>query len=477
MQRLIGSPVLAARRNGRCRTSRIATVWHDTAGGTLQSRGLALAEQAGHWRLERLSPNGAAVWPPATAAPILAEAASPGPLVEPILDPLTDKLVPVAAFTGTRRSFPLMFGNEAASLDVLEGALRGVAQEKPAGRVQVSGAPAGLTSFAAELAAETGLTVPRAGLAADAVAVAWGTTPAPRHIGAPDVPPGVTVADALRLIAGHLADVILYWAPLAPDGRAPEPVHQMRVAVRRLRAALSLFKRVSAGSALREVGQALKEPASYLGAARDWDVFLGGSGAAVRAAFPDEARIAGLLAAAARKRTASYTALRVYLESDAWRRLSLRLAMLPTVQPWLDPDDPEQAAVLAAPAETHAGGALARVHRHLQAAGADLQTLPPADLHAVRKQAKKLRYASEFFAPLFPNKRVKRFLEKLEDVQETFGTVNDGHVAASLMGQLGGDRAFATGVVQGYVAALSQKASSRAVKSWARYMQQETFWG
>ncbi len=478
MQRLLGSPVLAARRNGRCRTIRIATVWHDTANSTLQAKGLALAEQAGTWRLERLRPNGAADWPPATPAPILAEAASPGPLVQSLLDPQSDRLVPVAAFTGTRRSFPLLFGNEGGRLEVLDGLLRGVAQEKQAGRAQVSGPIAGLAIFAAELADNAGLTVPRAGLAADAVAVARGTSPAPRHLGAPAVSAGQTVGQAFCLIAGHLADVILYWAPLAPRGDAPEPVHQMRVAVRRLRAALSLFKRMTNGRSLHDIGQSLKELAGLLGAARDWDVFLGDSGAAVRAAFGDDGRIAGLLAAAARKRSSAYHALRAYLEGDGWRCLSVRLALLPTAQPWLDPDDPEQAALLGAPADTYAGATLARVHRHLQQAGADLASLPAAELHAVRKQAKKLRYATEFFGPLFPAKRVKRFLEKLEDVQETFGTVNDGHVAASLMGQLGtgADRAFATGAVQGYVAALGHKASSRAAKSWSRYLQQEPFW-
>jgi len=471
---LLRSPALAARRHGRARTSRIAIVWHDTAAGTLKARGLAIAEQAGRWRLERLRPGGDADWPPATPAPVLAEAASAGQLGAN----LTDPLVAVAAFTGTRRAYPLLFGNAAGRLDVLQGALRGVAHDQPSGRVHIAGPQPGLAGFAAELAADVALAVPRAGLAAEAIAVAHGTAPPPRRLGAPQVPPGLTVDAALRLIIAHLADVILYWAPIAARGEGAEPVHQMRVAVRRLRAALMLFRRVTAGPALPELERTLQDLAARLGRARDWDVFLDDTGADISAAFPADTRIAGLVAAAAKRRAAAYAALRDYRGSLAWHALALGLALLPTAAPWVDPDDTAQAERLAAPIEDHAARVLDRLHRRLLQQGADLETLPATALHDIRKRAKKIRYGTEFFALLFPAKRVKRFLEKLEDLQEALGAVNDGHVAADLMGQLGGGagRAFAAGAVQGYVAAHSSKTARSALKSWTKYQQQETFW-
>jgi CHAD domain-containing protein len=471
---LLRSAAVTARRHGRVRTSRIAIIWHDTAEGTLKARGLAVAQQAGRWRLERLRPNGAGDWPPATPAPVLVEAASASELGTGVIDPL----VAVAAFTGTRRAYPLLFGNEAGRLDVLDGALRGVATDQPASRLQIAGPLPGVTAFAAELATQLDLAAPRAGLAAEAVAVAHGTEPLPRQLGAPRVPPGLTACAALRLITAHLADVILYWAPIAPRGAAAEPVHQMRVAVRRLRAALALFRRVSAGAALPDLENALKDLAARLGRARDWDVFLGDTGAAIRAALPGDTRIDGLITAAAKRRAASYAALRDYLGSPAWRALALRLALLPTAAPWVERDDAAQADLLAAPIEDHAARVLDRMHRRLLQQGAEIENLPADALHAVRKRAKKIRYGSEFFTLLFPAKRVKRFLERLEDLQEALGAVNDGHVAADLMRQLGGgaDRAFAAGAVQGYVAARSGKTASRALKSWTRYAEQETFW-
>jgi CHAD domain-containing protein len=309
----------------------------------------------------------------------------------------------------------------------------------------------------------------------------------------------MTVDEALVLTTAHLADVILYWAALAPAGVSPEPVHQMRVAVRRLRSALAAFRRAAPGSAIADLIPALKELAARLGAARDWDVFLGETGAAVQSAFSGDKRIASMLAAGARRRDTAYAALSEYLGSAAWRRLALSLALLPTVRPWHSavtesarvgaavngptvngPTVSGAAAtdMLSAPAETYAAQALGRAFKRLLAAGDDLSLLPTDALHDVRKQAKKLRYATEFFAPLFPAKAVRRFADRLADLQEALGMLNDAAVAAELMAQLGGgaDRAFASGAVQGYVAASTRPAAEAAFRCWRKLAKHETFW-
>ena len=92
---LLRAPALTALRAGRARTSRLRTVWHDTAAHSLQGQGLSLAEQGGHWRLERLVPNGEADWLPAAPPPIVAEAESAAALESQLPGKLTP---PAAAF-------------------------------------------------------------------------------------------------------------------------------------------------------------------------------------------------------------------------------------------------------------------------------------------------------------------------------------------------------------------------------------------
>lgn len=64
--------------------------------------------------------------------------------------------------------------------------------------------------------------------------------------------------------------------------------------------------------------------------------------------------------------------------------------------------------------------------------------------HELRKDTKKLRYASEFFGFLFNSKRQKRrhkrFREALEMLQDHLGMLNDLAVAKSIVGRLGLDQ-------------------------------------
>jgi CHAD domain-containing protein len=484
LTRLLRAPVLQGRRDGRVRVSGANTIWHDTADGDLAARGLALGQrrEAGRevWRLERLFPDGTLDWLPSRPAPVLAEAAAPAELDQPLPAPLT----PIAAFNGRLREFPLLESGSPARLSVLEGVLRGVAQDRPACRVLLSGDAAAMAALAHELADHASLRIPRAGLAAQAIAVARGQPPAPHHLGAPAVPTGLTVDEALTYVTAHLADVILHWATLIPGCERPEPVHQMRVGVRRLRSALSVFRRaVEDGSAacpwLDDLTDRLKALAAQLGRARDWDVFLAETGADISRVLPADRRIAQMIAAAGRKRAAAYADLAVLLAGRDWSQLEMTLALLPTLRPWNHAARAaEPAAVLASPAKDYAAHALDRRLKHVLAPGADLSGLPAEQLHETRKQAKRLRYATEFFAPLFSEKSIRKYLPRLEDLQEDLGAVNDTAVAAHLMAQLGtgGDRAFAAGAVMGFGAARHSRAQRRVRRAWDRFYRATPFW-
>ena len=84
----------------------------------------------------------------------------------------------------------------------------------------------------------------------------------------------------------------------------------------------------------------------------------------------------------------------------------------------------------------------------------DLAGMEPAALHAIRLRAKRLRYAAEIFAPLYPGKVTHRFMRGLSRLQDRLGSLNDAAVAANLLGELsGGNHAFAIGLVLGFIGA------------------------
>ncbi len=477
--RLLRAPALATLRAGSTRTTAIHAVWHDTADNALASAGLALcqagaaAARPGSWSLERLTPDSALEWLPATPAHVLAQAAAPDQLGQDLPGPLAH----AAAFAGRQSSLPLAFPGGPGRLTILSGTLRGVALDQPASRMRLAGPTADIVALVPRLAEAVRLVPPHASLAAAALALARGRATPPRQTGAPKLPRGLDADAALACITGHLADVTLHWAVLVPAATTPEPVHQARVAVRRLRSALTVFRRAAAEHAgstawLDTLASTLRDLASRLGAARDWDVFLTETGASVLDAFPQDRRVAQLLAAATRRRAAAYADLATYFASRDWTRLSITLALLPTARPWND------AGLLSQPVQITATQALDRRLKHTLEPGSDLSGLTPPQLHDIRKQAKRLRYATEFFAPLFSDKAVRKYLPRLQDLQEVLGAVNDTDVAAGLMAQLAGgsDRAFAAGVVAGFGAARAARAAKRVQRSWERFIRADPFW-
>jgi CHAD domain-containing protein len=475
--RLARLPALAAYRTGRAKKPLSKSiVWHDTADFALAEHGLGLSESRGLWRLECLGPQDLPGWLPATPAPVIAEGPSLDFLAAHVPGGAVGApLLPVAAFEGEVRAWPLLHEGAPAQLAVLHGTVRCVLRDYKICRVIFSGEAGAMANLAMSLAAHTDLHVPRATLATEAISLARGETPPARRLGAPSVLPGSSVAAALGTIVSHLADVILYWSSRIGGTQDPEPVHQMRVAIRRLRSALSVFRRAVREESgwLDALAGELKTLALLLGTARDWDVFLTETGAEVSGAFPGDGRIARMMATGSARRDAAYANLRQNFASPEWRRRALSLALLPTLKPW-----EAQAELLNTPAATYAASALNRRLKHVLSPGESLDGLGHAALHEIRKQAKQLRYAIEFFSPLFPPKPVRKYLAKLESIQEEFGAFNDMEVAAALAAGLGSgaDRAFAAGAVQGFGAAAQARSVRRIQQNWGKFFRAEPFW-
>ncbi|MBS0559967.1 MAG: CHAD domain-containing protein [Proteobacteria bacterium] len=478
-QRLLQLKIVVGWRTGRIRTQPWRTIWHDTADLALTRRGLALTEQRGVWRLEPLWPDADGRrldWPPGAPAPFLAQAADPATLDVQL------PVRPVASCAGRLRTLALRVGETDMSLAVLEAEARGVTSATPCARawLECEDDQACLDA-ALMLAAQSPLAIPRDSLSAEVLAAATGTPARPRRLGAPSMPAGSDPAAAFAHVVGHLTDVILHWSGLARPGQDPEPVHQMRVGLRRLRAALSAFRRAVDSPPVQAVASSARNLARLLGPARDWDVFVTETGASVARAFPDDAPVSKLLASAARRRDGAYEPLRAFLDGPEFRAFGIRLAALAGSRFWHAALSDEQRDMLASDLPAFAGRVMDRRLRRVVEAGENIAELDAAALHRVRLDGKRLRYAAEIFAPLFGAKPVKRFLRRLADLQEDLGKLNDsavtGHLMAELAGErAGAERAYAAGVVRGFVAAGAAEGRADIARVWDRFLRVKPFW-
>ena len=231
-----------------------------------------------------------------------------------------------------------------------------------------------------------------------------------------------------RACAAHCAanhDAVL-------DSRDPEGVHQFRVALRRLRSALVVFKSVlPADDAAWLEGEA-SELIDLLGPARDWDVFITETLAAVRAARPDDEVLPALDAAAEVERRRAYERAEV-LRAPDYTSFLLSFGRWIETAGWRSRD---KRAVLDRPLARMAGRLLDKRHRRLLKRGRDFEGLSDKHLHRLRITLKKLRYAGEFFASQFPEGNPRPYIKALRRLQDDLGRLNDAAVAERLLNGL-----------------------------------------
>lgn len=245
------------------------------------------------------------------------------------------------------------------------------------------------------------------------------------------IAPEQTVSAALAAILQHNVTALQRWQTQARDGHEIEGVHQMRVALRRMRSALVLFRDLLPSTPWQEE---LRWIAGELGPARDLDVFITETLAPVAAAL-DLPGAAALHARAAQRRARAYAEQVVpVLDSERYARLNAELPRWIATCGWEHEVTEKQRRLLHGPLLGHARHLLERQMSRVLTVGVEVRREDAAALHRLRIQCKKLRYATEFFAPLFPG--MAEFVAQLKQLQDILGALNDVAVARHLLDDL-----------------------------------------
>jgi CHAD domain-containing protein len=299
----------------------------------------------------------------------------------------------------------------------------------------------------------------------------------------PELPPEVSAAEAFRRITAATLAALVANQPAAAAG-VVEGVHAMRVATRRLRALLALFRPQLAGEAERRFTAELRTAGRVLGEARDWDVFCTQTLVRAREDGMDEAPAGALRGAAEEQRRAAHERLRAWLEGPALTALVLGLAAWAEDPAALSGEahggdlakSPLAESPLAEPLADLAPELERRLARQVRRRGRRIRRRSEEELHDLRKALKRLRYGIEFLAPLHKPGRLRAYLHRAKALQEDLGGLNDAVVTVSLAGQLGaGDEALAPAVEALRSWAEGQRARSRGDlrKAWRRFKDAE----
>jgi len=282
----------------------------------------------------------------------------------------------------------------------------------------------------------------------------------------------MSVGMAFQAICGEALRHLLSNIEATGEGH-PEALHQSRVAIRRIRAALFAFRGVLPRRPRRDFNEAFRRIQSALAPARDWHVFREEALAAMvedRALGRTSLRRLRELAEAAQQRSLAPA-------SAALRHRSCTRLLI-DFQRWLLQLETGDVGDLGGKLRPFARRVLDASRRELLTDSRRLARMQEEERHELRKRGKKARYAAEFFAGLWDGPDVDRYLRRMARLQDHLGPANDAVVVRQLIDGLDGP---ALGVsdrrrVEAWALSREDTCLRAAQPAWRRAQKSKPFW-
>ena len=419
LERLRLAPVITSHACNNGVVRRVDVTYFDTPERALFNQCLSLSVQrSGARRIQRLRrephPAGAGglTWetPVDGAMPELLR--FPAPELSDILDSLNGVAV-APVFTRRLRCRVQRIRLPEAMLSVAfsDGAVEAGARSQPIAEVQLklqSGDPGAVYELGAQLLDMALLRLATTSEYDRGFALALGIAPRPSRAVQPTIARFHVVDDAVGAILDACQRHLMDNQAAAEDGGDPEGVHQLRVALRRLRCALSLLHRAVPAPTFKTFRQEAKWLATEVSSAREWDVFLAETLARPEQACSPTVSFAQLQQAGEQRRVAGYATARTALTDLRTSRLQLQLSQWIERRGWRNEIGAEVLPALGEPVCGLAARLLTRLHGKVLKHGSRVKHLDAVARHRLRVQLKNLRYACEFFLPLWPGAAADR---------------------------------------------------------------------
>lgn len=440
-----------------CSAEAQSSTYFDTADGRLAKAGFSLRVRSGGGRtvqtVKRQKAAAAGLFDRAeweweldgAPAPDLRLAA--GTPMAPLLDDAV--LLPVLRTGFDRRTWMLAPDGCRISVTLDEGTIAGGGREAPLREIELElaqGERSALFDAAAALAADAPLRLGVLSKAERARRLAEGKLGRAVKAEPVALPPDASVAGGFAAIAySCLRHYRLNEAVLLEAADA-DALHQMRVALRRLRSSLSLFGGIVRDADHARLREELRWFTGRFGQARNFDVFSKRLPKRRRRPRAGEEDVREALSAA---RERSYADALNAIRSRRGRELMLALVRWIELGGWRDRGKARR------PLLPFAAARMEKRWGMVAAAGERLAALDPEERHRLRIEVKKMRYAAEFLASLHGARGVagrrKRFVSAARDLQESLGALNDAATARELVARLplrtADGRAFASTLI------------------------------
>jgi triphosphatase len=255
------------------------------------------------------------------------------------------------------------------------------------------------------------------------------------HAGPVAFDPAMPVEAALQRFGRECLTLLLRNEPVMLAGE-PEGIHQMRVAVRRLRSVLSALKPMLPPENRRWASEELKWLSHALGPARNWDIFVASLVRPVSDVLSANQELEHLVRAVERRRHAVFDEAKQAILSERYTKSMLSLFRWFAARGWREQPLSEHAALLLAPIANIAPKLIQQCYCRVRKRSKRFAEQTPTQRHRLRIALKKLRYIIEFLESLFDEVQVRTFVNQMKSLQDCLGHANDVRVAYDLLDEL-----------------------------------------
>ncbi|MBF0195498.1 MAG: CHAD domain-containing protein [Magnetococcales bacterium] len=243
-----------------------------------------------------------------------------------------------------------------------------------------------------------------------------------------------SISEAFGIILRHNFEYMQSWAEAAYLGKDIEGVHQVRVAFRRMRSTMVLFRKAIPREITDPWSTEMRWIASEMGPARDLDVFIDEGLREMAGKIPLTEGEQKLMDLALKQQKEAYVRVRAMFDGERYKTFEKDFDLWLTNCGWFQADlSAPVRAKLNTSIRIYAAKVLnKRVTKVLQA-GERKDQMSIDELHQLRIEGKKLRYATDFFSPMFGESGMAEFNSHLKSLQGLLGTMNDVSVMPGLI--------------------------------------------
>ena len=296
-----------------------------------------------------------------------------------------------------------------------------------------AGEPAALFEFGLALVDALPLTRSVLSKAKRAAELLSGKPPEPVRSTSPALASDMPSEEAISVLFRSCFSQFLGNLPVLDRGDSIEAVHQMRVAMRRLRSAFGLVYRLSPSAEFDAFRAESKRIGTLLGQARDWDVFVQTIRGGPLPGFADATGFDKFISIAQSRAEAAHGAVARLANDRTVARFALRLDQFVALRGWRGDAQSDPPDWLSESVVEFAIKSLSRLHRRLLRRGKGFRSQSPGERHALRIAAKHMRYAVEFFGSLFHPHSAERYIDIAQVLQDLLGQQNDATIALGLV--------------------------------------------